>query len=412
MQSRSDIVRIKNSAQYSSHFSIAVPEECRIPSSSSLTKLTIPPDHTFLPRLSAFLLPPPYTPSHPIYLHLAKVAKKLSDTARYEAEARVAKFAQNQLFQVEALETELKIQLDQLWGSARDGLRRAEHERDAISPHSIRRLSSPSRSGSISSSVPQGTTVVREFRPSTYHAHRSENRPHAVTTSGLSETLAATSHFPRSLHERSAAQSTVHPERQLVASDTATSQSPPPYASNPSSLGTGSDASPTSGISLVSNRPRSLARNMNVEQDTSVTYRYYVIEEQEKARARAKALDSSSGNAQKQGEQSLPIKECVEETVESSVTQPSVVGELAKYPSKPQSSKPVTEATEPIADTLKTPDKKSRKVTFDVKPDVVTIRRDIDAEKEDVVGSVLDDGKSIYYALCLLTIHHLLRYDF
>lgn len=319
------------------------------------------------------------------------MATRLSDSARNEAEANVAKFAQDQLSQVDALESELKGQLDLLWRNARDSLRRAEHQRDTVSTHSIRRLASPSRSSAISASLPHGAAVVREFRPSTFQVHRSEIRPRTFASSGLSASLATSSfHVPRSLHERSAAQSVEHREQQFNTNAHITSQSPPPYASNPSSLGTTSESPTASDFSLAGARPMSLARNMNAAQDTSVTYRYYVIEEQERARsqAKAKALETAL-NAQK-----------IEDTIPNN-------GETTKdderIPDRPAGGKcqVSVEAAKSEAESQmtpssqKTPVKKSqRKVTFDVNPDVVTIKREVNAEKDELPESVLEDGKS------------------
>ena len=171
------------------------------------------------------------------------------------------------------------------------------------------------------------------------------------------------------------------------------SQSPPPYASNPSSPGTGAgigtvESSPDSGPSL--GIPRSLARNMNAEQDTSVTYRYYVIEEQERARARARALDAAD-STHRQGGESVPSTANPPETAPQSTGQATArIGE-AEGSSKPPTKD--ADNTEPVVASQKTPDKKSRKVTFDVNPDVVTIKREINAEKEGPASSVPEDGK-------------------
>ena len=330
-----------------------------------------------------FLLPPPYTPSHPIYLHLAKVAKSLSDAARIEAEVNVAKFAQEQLNRVEERENELKVQLDQLWMNAREGLRKAEHVRDTSGPLLARRLSSASQSGGLPSSLSHSATIIREFRPSTYHVHRMENHVRAPASSALSASLATSAfHGPRSLQERVSVASTDRRGEQLAGNEPPISQSPPPYASKPSSLASSSSTSLNAGFSA--SKPRSLARNMNTNQDTSVTYRYYVIEEQERERAKAKALNSSS--AKKQESDGVPQDgEGIQPTKGEAKTETSQLMQESGH------------QTVGVVDTAAEKDqglgKKSRKVTFDVKPDVVTIKREVTLEKEDP-SDLGQDGES------------------
>ena len=324
----------------------------------SYSKYSLPPSHTFLPALPPLLLPPPFTPSHPIFLHLSSVASDVSSEARLAAEKRIYEYAQAQLTQLEEEETKLKSQLEELWRHVKDGLRKAESLRD--SKLYGRRHSSVS--GILSPAGPAISASIRSFVPSTYRPPRSTVAS-TIRQSALSASLATTSfHHPRALQEARAQNdiSTVHP---------LSTPSPPPYASNPSTLSSSSENGRLS---------RSLKRNMDITNDTAVTFRYYTIEEQEAARRKARQ-DAEQDAAKKENGQTKSGANQIPESKQEVASSTPAGHKKSSSVSKVEDS----------------PRKKTarRKVTFDAEPEVVTIKRDIKNEKESYDTSEKGEGE-------------------
>ncbi|KAH8113217.1 hypothetical protein DFH11DRAFT_1600817, partial [Phellopilus nigrolimitatus] len=295
------------------------------PSALVQTKFEISASHSFLPSLPPFLPPPPFTPSHPIFLHLSAIALTSANAARDAAEEQIKDFAKRQLAQVEETETQLKTQLEHLWRNVRGALKKAEGKGDAdMFPRAKKRRSmSP---GSHSSSVLRGlgSPVVRTFTPSTY----SGSRPFVSSAnhrSALSASLATTSfHHPRAQRNQT--------NGQINDSDVAPIQpstpSPPPYASNPSSPRNSSG----SGSDSVTNVSRSLRRNMDAVNDTA---------EAARQKARKKAKEEKQEKAKEvAGQAGTDVKQTISQT------------QANKGKDSPR----------------KCDGKKGRKVTFDVQP--------------------------------------------
>ncbi|OCB84377.1 hypothetical protein A7U60_g8361 [Sanghuangporus baumii] len=361
-----EIKRLLESPSYSQYFSLAMPSESHVLSTTAppllpQARLTIPPSHSFLPDLPPFLPPPPFTPSHPIFLHLSSIVTATSNDARRDTEKRIENFARQELARLEEHEMNLRTQLERIWWIVKEGLRKAEQERDAsllLALKSRRRSMSPHHPPSCAGDI--GSVVVRNFVPSTYHTPRAI-RSSAAHTSALSASLATTSfHHPRAQQD---ARSDLADVRGHLAPLT---PSPPPYTSNPSSSRNGSvSESPTVSIAIAS---RSFKRNMNESNDAAATYRYFVIEEQEAARRKAKErAEKNRNNEVTREKKGAPDPD-----------------------SRKQASSPTPQAEErrdttSTNDKLTSPKKKDsrRKVTFNIEPNVVTIKRDIIAEAED-----------------------------
>ena len=366
LQARDEIKRLLSSSTYSPYFSLAMPSESHVLSTTAppllpQARLTVPTSHSFLPNLPPFLPPPPFTPSHPIFLHLSSIVTANANDARRDTEKRIEDFARQELARLEDHETNLRTQLERIWWIVKEGLKKAEQERDAsllLALKSRRRSMSPHRP-SISAGE-AGSMVVRNFVPSvTYHAPRAIHSS-AARPSALSASLATTSfHHPRAQHDT---RSDANDVRGRLAPLT---PSPPPYTSNPASSRSGSE-SPTNPIAIGS---RSSKRNIDESNDAAVTYRFFVIEEQEAARRKAKEQAERNRNNE--------------------------VVQGKKGPPRPDAEKPAPNSTPkaedkrdlvaPQNDKVTSPKKKDgrRKVTFNIEPNVVTIKRDITAEAEE-----------------------------
>ncbi|KAI5124959.1 hypothetical protein M0805_007386 [Coniferiporia weirii] len=365
-----------SSPSYSRYFSIVLQDDSHIPStspSSTLpeTQYSTPISLAFLSCLPSFLPPPPFTPSHPIFLHLSGLAVASSNAARGAAESRIDEFVKQQLGQLEEEETRLKAQLEHLWRNVQESLRKVERRKDdeLILSLRSRRSSSP---GARPSSVLQGigSPVVRDFITSSYHAPRMSSAS-VARQSALSTSLATSSfHHPRAQQETNGQVHDAGTHRQGNLTP-----SPPPYVTN-SSAGSSSTLSSSSAAKVS----RSLKRNMDAVNDTAVSFRYSVIEEQEKARrlVRSKAVEDQrkkNTNGQTQAETQVADGGTNRAASQTAPAEPFLQDkrkeadsvDLGQVSSENRSGKKGSQ----------------RKVTFDVEPDIVTSKRDIITEKSE-----------------------------
>lgn len=308
-----------------------------------------------MPDLPPFLPPPPFTPSHPIFLHLASIATAASDALRKTARANIEDFTRRELAKVEDQECQLKEQVEHLWRNIRGCLNKAQRERDASQNAALkskRRSISPG-SRSSTPNMPD-SHIVRSFIPEPQYLARHITSASAPQHSALSSSLATTSfHHPsnRSSNINGQSTSTANSHAVDVPSELA--------------IQAESSSSPPEGLTIAS---RSLRRNMDAENDTIVTFKWSVIEEEER-KAREK---------RKKAEEAKPVaSEGAEEKVEANK-------------GSGVSKAPVAEASTPSSEThassLKNGGKKSpgkRKVTFNVEPNVVTIKAN-DKNDEDI----------------------------
>lgn len=329
-----------------------------------------------MPELPPFLPPPPFTPSHPIFLHLASIATAASDAFRKAARTNIEDFTRRELTKVEDQECQLKAQVEHLWRNIRECLNKAQKEKDAsllASMKAKRRSTSP---GSRSS-TPDGpdSFIVRSFIPT------AQNLPRHLTSASAPQHSALSSSLRTSpLHHLSVQQSNVNGQATNgIGSHT-----------NNASLGTvlplaGSSSSPPEGLTIVS---RSLHRNMDMENDTAVTYKWSLIEEEErKARERKK----------REKEAASVVDASAENKKTSSQKKPEV------------SAAPVTKVAIPtppsdlLASSLKNSQRKSpgkRKVTFNIEPNVVTIKGNerVDDDHANVVEG--NEGRKGLTGIC------------
>lgn len=360
-----------SSASYSKYFSVDIGSapntSTTVPLSTLSSRLSIPASHTFLPSLPDFLPPPPFTPSHPIFYHLSSLASAHSSRARATAEKRVEEFAKQQLAEVEAEEGKLKDQIERLWINVREELKKYERERDGdlVATWQARRRSMSPRGRS--SSLSHSPAVIRDFAPSTYSGRRL-SRSSAPRQSALSASLAtSTFHHPRVRQDDPPAASVVSESRNNMSS-------PPPYASNPTSPVGSNSSSDSTSSSIVA---RSLRRNMNGSIDTAATYRWYVIEEQEAARRKAKERRRREG----QEEANKTNQETTAHAKTGVLEQNTKSGNGEVKPEADDAPKASGEVA--TIEQSKVEGKKGKRhVSFKTEPAVVTIKREINNEKD------------------------------
>ena len=100
-QSEDRLTSAIHDSRYSSKFSILLPDNKDSTSGQFLSRYELSDVPVQAQSLPPLFPPPPFTPSHPVFLHFTSVAASYSDKFRAEAEARISNFAHQQLQEVQ-----------------------------------------------------------------------------------------------------------------------------------------------------------------------------------------------------------------------------------------------------------------------------------------------------------------------
>lgn len=284
---------------------------------------------------------------------------------RRAAEQTIRRVIQEQVLELEAVETKLRKDVEQIWVKSRDSIDKIEAEAAqrgrvawAKRRHSNTARTSPTRPGP--GPGPNGTPAsirVTDFVPIANPMVRMASPLPPSIPSALSTSLATSSfHYPAAA-ERNTTSSGQQRERNG-------SGSPPPYSSNP--------PSPFSGEAVIRDAYR---RNMDESIDIATSFRY-VSEMQAQMEAIQKrqeiAAQAEESIAQQPNAAAEPsARGRSPRTSKSAIKKPKVKVD-SKSPTKSKRSSSRTEDAK--EDT--TPSKGKRKVTFDVKPEVAIIDGD------------------------------------
>ncbi len=303
---------------------------------------------------------------------------------------RFAAFAREQVSLLQEEENKIKTELEILWNKVDEGLRKAEDERDGkiLAPLLRRRSDSPTRTGGLSSSLPAVSTM-RGFAPSIYHGPRASGGTssprHASSRSGLSSSVAVSGFYhPRSRYQdKPRSPDTISNGGEPLNSLSLISDDVPNTPSTLSSSSTPSDGS----VDLRD----TLRRNMNERTDISASLQVFSVLEQAASKKRTQAdAQKSKGKAKEDvKEESLSPRA---KKLENAPRTSRKAGE--SFPSKASTGDAETHADGAGGDESKRERKRSgnKRVTFDIQPDVVTIKREVASEVEDDPISSAADG--------------------
>ena len=326
--------------------------------------------------------PPPFTPSNPVFNHLASLAAVKSEALRAEAELHLSEVVKAKLAEIEEAENQLRRNVEAIWRSFREGLGMVGHERSSSGTRSTIRKSSGNWQEGVkpSGSRPSPAHVVHEFNP-VPSPRRVTSSAQAHRISSLSASLATSAfHHPRALSEQSSSA-----VRQQESRPNENPHEPPPYSSQPSSPASSKSYSsastpPRPSVLPSGDKPslKPFRRNMDQTNDTATSFRYFTILEADNLRARNQdavaqnyAAQETSGNVGNTGHSEG-------NTDESDTKKPNgSESRSLKANIKAQEGRQPAEVQE--ADNGS---KGKRKVTFDVKPDVVHIKREVNSDKE------------------------------
>ncbi|KAF5388431.1 hypothetical protein D9615_000670 [Tricholomella constricta] len=386
-----------SSADYSKTFDLLLPPTIspssspgpifeRPPSRSSVSPP--PPPPKFFANVRPVFLPPPFTPSHPVFTYLSSYAARESQAVRDAAEDYMTQRMKFKTSEIENTDAELRRKVDTLWRTFREGLTRIQLENNVPS---ARRLSTPrSRERPALNGIDpssSGTPIpIREFVPTSVSRARSSSPP-APRVSALSASLATSSfHHPRARATATSPPPASHRTPSIVS--TASSRS------GSSTLGTSAMAVPKS---IDATNIHKVRRNIKEGVDTATSYRFFVTLEEDMARRREErqASDRSQpapdqtgaaptpGNTNVNGDDVRKQPSGSQANVEKSTPPPEIqVGEGELSPSRGREKS-----------------KGKRRVTFDVNPAVVTIKREVLAEKEEEEALAKEEDRDMIFDL-------------
>ncbi|KAJ2917505.1 hypothetical protein MD484_g2930, partial [Candolleomyces efflorescens] len=330
-----------------------------------------PEPTSYLSHIRPLFPPPPFTPSHPAFQHLASIAEKETQARREAAEKHIADLVQRKTEEIERGDAALRQEVESFWRKYKECVKKAHGDHHHHHHHgSLSMVSRSSRSRerdaqkapfALSSSPSYGTPIaVRDFVPVSVPARRNISPP--ARPSGLSASLVTT---------------TFHHPRARQASPAGGHGSPDSGSSRTLSTRSGSETlvqpTHTNGVNVLQFR-----RNINDTINTQASYRYFLNVEEEMARDKkrreelAKAQGQTSTDAQETGSSTQAKSDTPKANGKQKEGSPSAAKAEAQ-PSK-EGDKPLTE--EPTTPSRGRDPKGKRKVTFD---DVVTIS-ETDAE--------------------------------
>lgn len=177
------------------------------PRSSSLdsAERSVSPPSQLLPSLPPLLPPPPFTPSHPVFLCLSAFAAAKSAKLRQKAEDEARLFVQAKLDALEAEETQLRKEVEGIWGAYREGWKEVlcrlnEERRRSLPSKPDELIITSSARGGVPLSIRDFSPVVRSHPQVPSSPHTSAQSDRLPSTSLLSASLIQTgSHLSTSI---------------------------------------------------------------------------------------------------------------------------------------------------------------------------------------------------------------------
>jgi hypothetical protein len=350
-QTTEAIEKSTSSQEYSPIFSVILPPLLATESQEPLyhpsppIPSSPPPAPQLFANLKPVFQPPPFTPSHPVYIHLSSLATQRSQALRDAAEQRLMEQLQNEIAAIDKLDSELRTNVDRLWKKFREGVAQiqAKHPQPVAKPRpDSREKHSYQGTPSKLSNTPR---QIRDFTPT--GVQPAVFSPPGPRLSALSASLKTTSfHHPKASQEFSSGTQTN--DMSFAAQDKGKASSVP------------------DGDANVLN----FRRNFEDQTDYATSYRYFVIKEADEARQREQL--AKAGSMRK--DETNGHKNQAATSGDYNAADPQQSTQKEKAPNKPELIKD---------DNQSHPKEKSKtkRVSFIVQPDVVTIKREVNAEK-------------------------------
>lgn len=274
---------------------------------------------------------------------------------------------------MERIDNELRQQVEVLWWKFKRSINEVQKERNSNPTLSPANHKDQNHNFGVNGVGSPSATTIRDFKPvSVLNTARVSLSP-VPRVSALAASLATTSfHYPKANQSRS----------------------PPPQSNgSPNSVSSQTLSSTHSGsLTLVQSTGRSkgsnvlqFRRNINDSINTAASFRYFVnLEEDISRHKREREASNQTGNNQQAGPS---------QTSEN----PTTSAENNNHNDQPfQSESPKETQVGEGSAGPRGRDKGKRRVTFDVQPDVVTIKREVAAENAEQEALAEQDPRGAY----------------
>jgi hypothetical protein len=347
-------------------------------------------------RLRPLFLPPPFSPSHPLFAYISSVAENKSQSTRTAAEKHIADMIKAKVAEVEQFENQLRNEMDMLWRCSKVTMDE-QRKNDNASPSPSRH-----RENNAPGSRHDPVTIQNFVRPPDV-VLRPTPANSAPRISYLSASLANTGfYYPGATTEYSSS-SPSHPS------------SPD---SSPRSLSTPSSLSELSSVRARSNGGSSLLndpfrRDMDQAKDVAASFKYFTLEHEMQKPRPALVTPEPPKVEDTAPPEEMVITNGIEKS--SDVSQPPSPETISHPKSTSNHLSNGTGKEDGKMDTSAASDqqgsiKGKRKVTFNVEPSIVTIARDVDGEKDQVQELVESSGGNVYRSTKLKCEAHFVAY--
>ncbi|KAJ7673225.1 hypothetical protein DFH06DRAFT_1467595 [Mycena polygramma] len=155
------IAHLQTSSEYSELFSLTI----SVPSSLSASPqppVKDPPHTSYLAHLPSLLLPPPFTSGHPVFVHLANIAKTESEARRAAAERELADIVRAKSAELACAETRRQRQVETLWRQYKSAKQMYSSEAFNLAPPRLPGSPASRAVSGAANSTLAGSPVVRE----------------------------------------------------------------------------------------------------------------------------------------------------------------------------------------------------------------------------------------------------------
>ena len=328
---------------------------------------------TCLPAVRPLFFPPPFTPSHPIFVHLASIANEESQNLRGAAEQRIADFVKAETAAIEAREQSLRHQVEVFWTTYRDHLNALQGEPSKQSLNVTRSYVSHCGPGVLGVVISNSSVSIRNFDPVPISPLLSPPSS-GPRTSALSASLAtSTFHLDTNTNEASTHSS--------AYSGSATPSTT--YSKSPTLI--------PDAVQVANNNVLQYKRNVNDDINTQASYRYFINLEEDMARYKLSQEVALKGQQEaetgKLARQQIPTQAGF-----SSFNSNGNLKHVTVQATKFQSTTEDGCANHEEIVSPREREKGKRKLSFDVEPAVMTTKMEADGKVEEDVTTDQESG--------------------
>lgn len=368
----------ERSPTYSATFRIILPSTTTTTSQKEHYYVTPPPaspeipstPRSILPHISSLFPPAPFTPAHPVFVHLAALASEESEKIRTDAENELRKLVEEKVGALKAAESKLKQDVERLWSTFKETVEKLEQTNSRPTLGAHRRSNSKPTNGTANGVSGVSESVrVNDFVPAPTPPPRTVSAS-VPAVSALSASLATSSlHNAMAAGDSGRADRVYSPARPTGLSTTARADSPSTASSQTLGL-----QQQMNGEAEIRDAYR---RNMNESLDIATSYKYMMdigahVQSREPEVPETLLEEDDAHDEVPSPSTSQVPRGRSPRAGKSAIKKQKIEGESANATTSAKQS-PQRSDGEGGAPKENTTPKGKRKVTFDVKPDVAII---------------------------------------